>query len=157
MKYIVIITLCLCNLCAKSQLDSSARIISVTMQARDWAYITSLNVNRENYEPIYDELKKKLRVGNAPTGVTPVTVDSGLVRDYLQLFSTIVNMSYGEAAFVFPRINTALRNTADAYLIRGMDGIQDAAETVYNARLQEGLRRMKGARQIMRVQRRVNR
>ncbi len=115
-----------------------------------WAFVTSLNVNSEHYEPIYDELKKKLRVVNAPAGTTPVTIDSGLVRDYLQLFSTMVTMDYGEALFVFSRINTALRNTADAYLISGMNDLQNNAEAVYTARLQEGMRRVKGVRQVMR-------
>ncbi len=155
MKYIFFISL-LFALNSFSQ-DSSQRLLSVTLQARDAAYITSLNVGNESFEPIYDDLKKKLRVANSPTGVTPVTIDSGLVINYIRVYQALLSTSYSQAAYLFTRVSTALRNTGDAYLIRKLDELDNEAQTSYNARVNEGYRRLRGARQIMQVRRRTNR
>ncbi len=137
--------------------DSSQRILSVTVQARDAAYMTALNIGSESFEPVYDDLKKKLRVANAPTGTTLVTMDSGLVVNYINIYSALSSMSYREAVYVFNRVSTALRNTGDAYLIRRLDELDNAAQASYNARVNEGYRRLRGARQIMQLRRRTNR
>lgn len=118
MKNIIIILLALMPFYSFSQVDSSAIKINVSVQARDCEVIASFISHRELYEDLFDAIKTKFRVANAPSNTTAIQVDSVSIGTWI-LVSEILRKDYiSIQANAFSRIDALLRAKNVPYLTR---------------------------------------
>lgn len=118
MKNIIIILLALMPFYSFSQVDSSAIKINVSVQARDCEVIASFISHRELYEDLFDAIKTKFRVTNAPSNTTSIQVDSVSIGTWI-LVSDILRKDYiSIQANAFSRIDALLRAKNVPYLTR---------------------------------------
>lgn len=116
------------------QVDSTRLKTSVSMQVRDWLFLNSYLKNNHEYENIYDSVKAKIRIANAPNLTTVIRVDSIRNIQIVKLATIIKGGNYGSVVFVHSRINAALR--ASPYLIRQIDAIDANYNDQYTQTIQ---------------------
>lgn len=121
MKNIIIILLALLSFTpnkAKAQIDSAQIKINTSIQVRDAEYLGSFISFKEEYEDLFDAIKSKLRIPNAPTNTTLITVDSVTVGVWYKVMNHIRKDHIAIQGGIFTRLDAIVRAKNNAYLNR---------------------------------------
>ena len=105
-----------------AQQDSSLIKITVSPQARDIEYISSIFYNNNDIEDFYDTVKSKFRVQNPPVGFTTVAFAATL-QDWYVIFQRLINEPIALKSGCTTRIEALLRATGQSYLITKLNNI----------------------------------
>ena len=120
--------------------DSAMVKINVSIQARDAEYIGSFVTEgfyRSDYDEIFDELKRKMRIENPPKGNNVLAIDSISVKTWLNLMEHIRKDYIAIQNGVYSRIEAILRATNNAYMVRllNLSNTQATAEYIHRRRI----------------------
>lgn len=121
-----------------AQIDSSLVKINVSIQARDAEYIGSFISFKEEYDELFDGLKLKMRIANAPTGNTLVAIDSISVKTWLDVSNHIRKDYIAIQGGVFTRVDALLRVKNNGYLTRLLNDANTFDIRQYTERRQIG-------------------
>lgn len=128
---------------AKAQTDTSEIKINVSLQARDCEYIASAINYSPEYEFLFDAMKSKFRVNNAPTGNTLVALDSITIGTWLNIFSILRNDPVAINSAYYSRYEAALTAVNNLYLKSKMDEMIANEQTTLTNRRQQGRQKLR--------------
>ena len=147
MKYLIIILLSFGFLTTKAQIDSTKIKTSLTLQARDWLFVSEYVKYDDTFERLYDSIKSRIYVLTNPFSTVTAKVDSISVGNLIEMSRRLRTANFGLSYFVFDRINAAIRAVNNSYLQSQLD-IQDQFYIdSYNNGLSGELDRLKRVRQ----------
>lgn len=135
------------SLAASAQIDSTKMKVSLTLQTRDWLYISQHIKHTDEFERLYDSIKLRIYPVTNPYSTATGTIDSISVGNLLTISRAMRSRSYGVVLFPFTRINTAIRAINNAYLQSQLDVMDDYYIDLYNNGLSGELDRLKKVRQ----------
>jgi hypothetical protein len=136
MKKILLALILFTSMQVFSQVDSSKLKNSLTMQTRDWLFLSPYLSRTPEFENVYDSMKVKMRLLVQPTLTSNVKVDSIKNSQLLALAVFVKNQPYRTISFPYTRINSAIKATGNYVSIR-VDKIDADLTTEYNQYIQE--------------------
>jgi hypothetical protein len=117
MKKIFILVLLVVSLNCFAQVDSAHTTITVSVQARDLAYIANFTSIDPIFEDLDSTMKTKFRVTSPPSGTTTVSIPGIQVRAWLTIFIRLLNDPIAVNANVLSRIQTVLNGSANGWIV----------------------------------------
>lgn len=147
MKKAILILSIFFSFAASAQIDSTQMKVSLTLQARDWLYISDGIKHLDQFERLYDSLKARVYVLTNPQSTVSAKVDSISVGNLIEISRAIRTRQYGYSVFVFDRINTAIRAVSNTYLQSQLDIMDAYFINYYGDLLSNELQRLKKVRQ----------
>ena len=92
-------------------MNTSTTPTTLSLQARDWFYLSAFMRGFETYDGISFELKTQMQIANPPSGTTLVTINSHPLGKILNLFQEIyMNNGKEIGKSIVNRVRTALLN-----------------------------------------------
>lgn len=147
MKYLIIILLSFSFLKSEAQIDSTRAKTSLTLQARDWLFVSEYIKYDDYFERLYDSIKSRIYVLTNPFSTVNAKVDSISIGNLIEIARRLRTANFGLSYFVFDRINAAIRSVNNSYLQSQLD-IQDQIYIdSYSNGLSSELDRLKRVRQ----------
>ena len=147
MKKIILAFTIIFSLTAQSQIDSTQLKASLTLQVKDWLYVSDGIKHNTQFERLYDSIKLRIYAVTNPNSTVSGKIDSISVGNLLAISRALRARPFGTSFFVFDRINVAIRSISNPYLQSQLDIMDQQYTDAYNAVLQDELNRLKQARQ----------
>jgi hypothetical protein len=147
MKYIIIIFLLAATLKSTAQIDSTQMRTALTLQARDWLFVSEYIKYNDDFERLYDSIKSRIYPLSNPASTITGKIDSISVGNLIEMSRRLRTAQYGITYFVFDRINTAIRAINNSYLQDQLDIMDQAWIDQYNNGISAELARLKRVHQ----------
>jgi hypothetical protein len=137
-KIIIPLFISLFSLSSFAQESADSAKISVTLQARDCEYLGFFVAHNMDYEDLFDAIKSKFRVTNAPSGTNSVVIDSIYIIQWLRVSQRLRDDPYAIGGNVYSRVDAALRALNNSHLTSRLNEMNDMDTEIFMGRRQLG-------------------